>query len=248
MVKKIKIGFLGSRPLAEKILTWVANRKEVVISGVVAPEPEKLPNDNLKKTAQKLKLNVMSFAELFNQNPDIVFSINYWKKITLPYLNQPPLGIINIHHSYNLRLRGRYSTSFAILRARKDNFWKHGTTLHYIEEEIDRGPIIDCESCEILEEDTAETLFNKVENLALGLFAEKFTDIISGDVKTYPPADESFYYAKSDAENKEINLSWSAEEIYDFVRAWTFSGKPKPYIQYKNYKIFLTLENLKTNE
>jgi methionyl-tRNA formyltransferase len=83
------------------------------------------------------------------------------------FLECAPKGFWNIHHSYNLRLRGRNITTHAIIRSKIDNIYYHGTTIHKMVPQLDAGPIVASEAIEICTNDTAYTLFNKVNKIAL---------------------------------------------------------------------------------
>ena len=168
----MRIAFAASRKLGEELILWVHQNRElynIEIIGGIAPEFKGWWDDKVNDLYEELGINVFDdFDDLvFNGKPDLIFSINYWRIIPEDQINRIPKGIINIHHSYLLRFKGRYSTSWAIIHARKDNYWKHGSTLHYVNKNLDSGSIIASESCSITTEDTAETLFRKVEGLAM---------------------------------------------------------------------------------
>ena len=239
-----KIGILGSRDLSCKILKWIIEQNSVNIIGVVAPPFNGWWNDKLKDLAEKNNLIVFdSIEELLEQKPDVLFSINYWKTISKEHIDLVKGGIVNIHHSYLLKYRGRYSTSWAIINARKLSNWYHGTTLHYISPELDNGPIIDSYKCEITESDTAETLFEKVESLAYDIFKDNFNRIINNKITKFLEPDPDFiYYDKDSNKNLEIKYGTPIEEVYDFIRAWTFKDRPKPYFNFMGKNISLSLE------
>lgn len=236
---QVRVGFLGSRPLGAKILRWISTRRNVELVGAVAPPFRGWWSDTVAETARAARVPLVSARELFRRRPDVVFSVNYWKRLPAAWIRRPPLGVVNLHHSYNLRLRGRYSTSFAILRARRDRFWKHGSTLHYVTAELDRGPVIATRACPITERDTAETLFRRVEDLGFRLFQEAFERILRGRANTSAPARRSFLYSKSDGRNREAKPTWPPERLWDFTRAWSFPGRPRPFIRCNRHKIFL---------
>ena len=244
-----RIGILGSRNLSCKILQWIVEQNDVNIIGVVAPPFNGWWKDELKHDAEHNKLQVFdSIEELLEQKPDIIFSINYWKTISKEHINLVKGGIVNIHHSYLLKYRGRYSTSWAIANARKSSNWQHGTTLHYISPELDAGPIIDSYKCEITELDTAETLFTKVELLAYDIFISNFKKIIENTITTFLKPDPEFvYYDKDSNKNLEIKYGIPIEEVYDFIRAWTFKDRPTPYFNYMGKKILVSLETNDVN-
>jgi len=240
-MKWSRVGILGSRKLACRITQWIAEQPDVEIVGVVAPPFKGWWRDRLRDTANSLGIPVLSLGELMTMHSDVVFSLNYWRLLPLDFTEAIPGGVVNVHHSYNLRLRGRYSTSWAIVRARQDNFWKHGTTLHYIDEDLDRGRIIESRACDIEDDDTAETLFAEVENLAFQLFRDRFRDIMNGACETYEPPEPTFFYGADSNANLEMSWDQPPEDIYDFVRAWTFPGRSTPYFVFGGKKLFVSL-------
>jgi len=238
-----RIGILGSRKLACLLTKWISEQKDVQIIGVVAPSFKGWWDDQLKEVAEKKSIPVFaSIEELLNEKPDIVFSINYWKIIEPQHINLVKGGIINIHHSYLLKYKGRYSTSWAIINARKLNCWEHGTTLHYIDEKLDEGNIIDSYKCIITEDDTAESLFEKVEILAIQMFKDNFQKIIMGTKFEYlRPDNESIFYDIDSNKCLEIPYGLPIEQVYDFVRAWTFKDRPTPYFKFEGKEIHLII-------
>ena len=238
-----KIGIIGSRALACNILEWIVNEGDVEIVGVVAPPFKGWWNDNLRDIAIRLNLQVFDeLNDLVSKQPELIFSINYWKIIDEDTIKKIPAGIINIHHSYLLKYRGRYSTSWAIINARKLNCWYHGTTLHYITKDLDAGPIIASYKCEILETDTAEVLFERVEKLAIKMFKENFQKAVNRQIEKYLEPDLNYFYYDIDSKNEiEIIYGTPIAEVYDIIRAWSFKDRPKPYFVFNNRKILLSL-------
>jgi len=239
-----RIGILGSRQLACRIMEWISTQPDIDVVGCVVPQFEAWWQDDVGNTAQRLGFPLSSLEQIASKSPDVIFSINYWRLIPVDMIRSTPGGIVNIHHSYDLRLRGRYSTSWAIIRARKDDYWQHGTTLHYIDEELDRGQIIESRACTIEPDDTAETLFARVEDLAFGLFRDRFWDILEGNCETYRPPEPSFFYGCDSNANLEMSWDWSPEEVYDFVRAWTFKDRPRPYFTLQGRRLLVEFAGL----
>ncbi|MDA9792192.1 formyltransferase family protein [Schleiferiaceae bacterium] len=242
----MKIAFAASRKLAIRIIDWICENKaeyNIQIVGGVALDFDNWWEDKVAETYQQRCIPVFSsLEEMINaSSPDIVFSLNYWKIIPEEFVAKIPKGIINIHHSYKLRFRGRYSTSWAILHARKDNNWWHGTTLHHIDSKLDNGPIIASERCQIMENDTAETLFERVEDLAVEMFMENFGDMLNGVESFIEPDEDFFYYGKNSKKNLRFDGDMSFDELYDFVRAWTFRNRPGPFIENRGRIIELSL-------
>jgi len=181
----------------------------------------------LEKHFEKPNVEIIETEkDIFAANPDIVFSLNYWKIIKKKYTQK--FIITNLHHSYNLTYRGRHMCSWAIINARKHNLWVHGTTMHIMDEHLDCGRIIYSYPCPIYENDTAYSLYKRCEELAERKFTENYLKILQGDYKTkkFPPG--KFHYSERDLTH-QVDLSLPPIEIYDRVRALTFPGKPVPY-------------------
>jgi methionyl-tRNA formyltransferase len=238
----MKVAIIGSRNLASIITEWIYRSKKVEVVGGVFPIFEANWDFKFQTILEELQIPIFeSLEDLLQIKPDLIFSINYWKKINKEQIDKVKFGIINIHHSYLLKYKGRYTSSWAILNARKLNCWEHGTTIHFIDENLDEGRIIDSWKCEISENDTAESLFWRTEKLAFEMFKLNFDKMLSPIHDFKEPATESFFYDKN-SNNLEISLNSDPLFIYDFVRAWTFKNKPKPYFKISDKLIYLSLE------
>lgn len=227
-MNKIRILFLGSRPLGTFAYKTLSEMDNVTIVGSV-----------VKKTSETAwwKEDPYQLADqtLFTHDAinhlvfDLGVSINYWKQIDPAIIRKPTLGFINIHHSYMLSLRGRNMTTHAILGARQNNRWYHGTTLHYIDDGLDTGPIIATQSCPITETDTAWTLFNKTEVLAKEMLALWLPRITTGRPPVSTPEQMQPLNLRSDGMMKTIgNLFFDPLLSYDIVRAYDFNGHYEP--------------------
>ena len=242
MGKKI-IGICGSRAIALDLSLWVIENYSENEIYFVTPEDS---DDPLAAYLFNYNIQTLSFEELIAKKPNIIFSINYWKKIEKVIIDSIPLGIINLHHSYKLKYKGRYSTSWAIMNARRLDCWEHGTTLHYIDEKLDEGEIIDTRKCEIDEFDTAYTLFNKVEILAIEMFKENFHKLINAKIISRIQRDETpfFYSEKSINEIFDEGKRYTLIELYDIARAWSFPDKPMPRFNINGVEITLDFNKL----
>lgn len=239
-----KIAIIGSRKLACILTQWLVLREDIRIVGAIVPPFKERYSEEFKQALVKNNINIYTELHdlILSEKPEIIFSINYWKIISKHHIDSVPKGIINIHHSYLLRFKGRYTASWAIINARKDNCWVHGTTLHYIDERLDEGLIIDSRQCKIGENDTAQTLFDKVEILAIEMFKSNFEKLLKGVQDFLEPSKLTYFYGKDSNLDLEIDKDLPIEDIYDHVRAWSFSGRPKPFIRYNDKKIYLSLD------
>lgn len=158
---------------------------------------------------------------------DIGLSVNYHKIIREEVLCHCRKGFYNVHHSYNMRLRGRNITTHVLLNSLKENIYYHGTSLHRMVPKLDAGPIVASSSIEIEDTDTAYTLFKRTDDLAFELLKEWMPRIATQNVFPYYPSDECVHdYKNADLPDKRIDIeSMTPDEIDIYVRAFDFPGK-----------------------
>lgn len=240
-MKKNKVLFLGSRPLGSYVYKILSQMDNVEIIGSVVRKPSE--NAWWKEDPYELSGgNIFTHADIQRIDFDFGVSINYWKLIEPEVIHKPSLGFINIHHSYLLSLRGRDMATHAILGARKNNRWYHGSTLHYIDDSLDSGPIIASESCPITEADTAWTLFNKTEILAKQILKKWLPRIVANRPPTATPEKLQPLNLRSEGAMQRIgDISFDPIQSYDVVRAYDFNGYYEPASTIiGNKQVFLT--------
>lgn len=159
-----------------------------------------------------------------NANPEIIFSIGGMQIIPKEIINTPKLGVLNIHPALLPKYRGRYSTAHAIFNGEKET----GVTVHWMNEEIDAGPIIMQKSYPIGDNDTAKEVYNQFTEIGTNLFADFIKLWISGKKIIATPQNErqATYYPKGLPNDGKINWNWSGEQIRNFIRAMTFAPYP----------------------
>lgn len=241
---KSRIVFLGSRDLGYKALKSLIEDDRFMIVGVgVGPDSEYRNSENdLNSLIKKYKLNIINESDLDNTDFEVGISVNYHKIIKKSVLDLASRGFWNIHHSYNLRLRGRNITTHAILNSKKDQIYYHGTSLHQMVPELDSGPIVASRSVKIESDDTAYTLFTKVDKIALELFKEWIPRIAFEKVYPYDAPNEGVrMFRAKDLPSKEIPRNLTDDEIYDYVRAFDFPGHEPAFMYADGEKVELVV-------
>lgn len=175
---------------------------------------------------------------------DLILSLGYWRIISGDVIRSVPLGILNLHHSHMLKYRGRHTATWAILNGETH----HGTTLHYMSDKLDDGPILDSRKVFIEPDDTAGTLFKRINVEGLDMLKTNIHRALS-DAKAHEvldvPSSEFKMYKKKDLVH-EIDASLLSKDPGSFarnVRALTFPGMPKPYIIVDGTKIFMSADH-----
>lgn len=190
------------------------------------------------------KRNNLTLEELASQC-DLVLSLGYWRIIKRDVIDSVPLGILNLHHSYMLRYRGRHTATWAIMNKERS----HGTTLHYVSEHLDNGPILGSREVPIMPDDTAHALFDRInvaglelvkEYLPIALDAERLRNV---QLLTPDPVHRTFKKADMNHEVPASKLATDPDGFIRHVRALTFPGMPRPYIVVNGTKLFISAEN-----
>jgi methionyl-tRNA formyltransferase len=120
--------------------------------------------------------------QLRRLNLDLVISINASQKFKRDLLALPRLGCINVHGALLPRYRGRLPSFWVLANGEKET----GTTVHYMNEELDDGPILMQERVTIEPDDTQDTLIRKTKTLGARLLVEAIDRLEQGSAPTQP--------------------------------------------------------------
>lgn len=245
----LKVIYCGARWLGMECLKELSKYSTVEIIGVVLPKKsERASWQDVKEeeVIKKLKLRTIDWQEAEEiKSIDLVFSVCHGPIFKEPYISSVQYGVINLHPGPLPYYRGRNLCANAIMNGEA---W-FGVTLHYIDEGIDTGPIIDISWLDIFPDDTGKMLFDRTQRLAKRLFQEKLPDILESAkkgkrVSAYKQDNnKAHYYNAKTLINKEVNLFWSREKIYNFVRALQFPTFEPAFFKYKDKKIYLAVQN-----
>ena len=237
----MRVAFAGYRDLLIRCVeTFLSSGHE--IQCVLLPKRELSIYDTechmflLKK---KIRI-VWDIQELIEERIDILISVNYWRVIGPANLRKFKGGVYNIHHSYLLRYAGRNSCSWAIMEREKNNF-THGTTLHKIDENLDRGQIVDSRVIKFSSKTTATELFAYCEDVAVEMFEENIPRLLKGEVSSNLSVskDQVIRYIK---DQPGMNITDYLDDLDAFVRAWGYLNDRGPFIIFKGIKLFVRVE------
>lgn len=150
---KVKVAILasGSGSNAEAIIKWASMTKHVQIACVVSDKksalvlerakkwsiPTLIFNKNKKETRHDFDQRIL--FELKEYSPDWIVLAGYMKLLTINFLNQFPNKVVNIHPSLLPLFPGKDGYGEAYKAGMKES----GCTIHYVDEGMDTGLIID---------------------------------------------------------------------------------------------------------
>lgn len=177
-----RVLFMGRKNIAANMLQWLTTIPSVEVVGVLTDSH--LKGSPTHMIAENLGYPIYSFEHALTalRAGDLVFdlgiSILYWRKFKDEFLSVPTMGIINFHPAPLPDYKGTGGYNFAIL----DGCSNWGVSAHYVDEEIDAGPIIkvlrfgidkEQETCVSLEKKSKEKLEELVMHVITKLLIYK---------------------------------------------------------------------------
>jgi methionyl-tRNA formyltransferase len=226
---KKKIIFFGSSSFAVPPLKALL---EMGFSPLVITKPDKPAGRGKKIRATPVKqwalecgldvwepttLNSEVFYEaLFKRSPDLIVSAAYGAYIPPNILQLPPFGSINLHPSLLPKYRGAAPVQRALMAGEEET----GVTLAYMVEKWDAGDILLQKACQILPEDNAGTLLEKLAYEGSLLLKEALPLIFERKIQAFPQDEKQASYAPK-LKEEEAWLNWErpAQELVNQVRA-----------------------------
>lgn len=153
--------------------------------------------------------------EINSMQPDVIVTCAYGKILPLELLLIPRCGCINVHASLLPKLRGGAPIHHAII----DGYSKTGITIMYMAEGMDTGDMISKREIEIADDDTAESLHDKLMPVARDLLLETLPSILDGTNKR-EKQDESLatYGFNISRKDEKIDFSKTKRQIVNQVR------------------------------
>ena len=129
----------------------------------------------------------------------------------------PKFGCLNIHPSLLPKYRGPSPIQTAILNGDAET----GTTLMLMDQQIDHGPIIAQKKIAITEEETGQTLHNKLADLSADLLIEILPDILANKITAKAQNHKKASYTKIlTRDDGELDFSKKAQDLERQIRAF----------------------------
>lgn len=202
-------------------------RKQII----TAPPVKAYAKDNGIPVYQPNTLNDgTAFSILTEINPDIIVVVAYGKILPKEILSLPKYGCINGHASLLPKLRGASPIQWAIVTGERQT----GVTVMQMDEGMDTGDILAVENTDITDDDTSESLFDRLSVITADLISKTICDIENGRVTPIKQDESKATYAPIiKKEMAHLDFSKTARELCCLVRglySWpvafcTISGK-----------------------
>lgn len=229
-MKKYRTIFIGSGGFAvlpfQAILNCPLLKLELVITSPDRPAGRKqeLTPSPIKQATPQTDIKILQpekiaelKPEISRRRPDLIIVCAYGQIIPKDILDVPRFGSLNLHPSLLPKYRGASPIQFAILNNEK----KTGVTVMLMDEKMDHGPIISQKETEISDEETGQTLEEKLSRLSADFLLKILPRYLKGEIKPQPQNENQATYTKIlKREDGEIDWQKTGQEIEQMARAF----------------------------
>ena len=247
----MKVLFMGTPEIAATILQAIIKSKHEVVGVVTQEDKPKGRGKNLsmppvKEVALEHGIEVFqphiikeesAINRLREFNADIFVVAAYGKILSKEILDIPKYGCINAHASLLPKYRGAAPIQWSIIDGEKLT----GITIMQMDEGLDTGDMLFKAVVEIADDDTADTLYDKLSVCGGSLTVEALDRIEEGDIHPVKQEDSQATYAKMlDKSLGRLSFNRPSAEIERLVRGLNSWPGTFTYINGKTLKIWET--------
>lgn len=226
----MRIVFIGSVYFSKIILEAIILKGAQVV-GVVTKNESSFNSDfsDLSIIAKENSIPYLYVHDINEQSsllwikqltPDIIFCFGWSSLIKKDLLNIPPMGVVGFHPTLLPSNRGRHP----LIWAKVLGLEKSGTSFFFMDEGADTGDLLDQKEFDILFEDDAASLYNKMITNAV-CQVESFLPKLQQ--KKYPRIKQTGLgntWRKREASDGLIDFRMNSKTICNLIR-----GLTKPY-------------------
>jgi len=228
----LRIIFAGTPEFAVPALAALIAAKHEIVMVLTQPDRPagrgmQLKASPVKQLALQHSLNVFQpeslkpaevQAQIAAVQADVMIVAAYGLIIPTVVLNMPKFGCYNIHASLLPSWRGAAPIHRALLAGDAET----GVTIMEVVPALDAGAIVSKGVVPITEQDTTQTLHDKLSKIGAELMVQAMRELAEKDVLPANPQDESLITYAHKLEKSEAAIDWtkSAVEISRQVRAF----------------------------
>ncbi|SMC79630.1 methionyl-tRNA formyltransferase [Moheibacter sediminis] len=265
----MKVVFMGTPEFAAICLERILESEHEVVGVITVPDKpagrgQKLSQSAVAKLAIEKNLNLLQpeklknidfVKELKTLNAD-AFVVVAFRMLPKEVWQIPAKGTFNLHASLLPDYRGAAPINWAIINGETES----GVTTFMIDEKIDTGNILLSNKVEILNDDTAGDLHDKLVEVGKELIIETLNGLEKGIIipKSQPEVAEEKAAPKIFREDCKIDWNESLENIHNKIRglspypaAWSLlkvNNEEKQIKIYKGHFEFAEIDSGKINQ
>lgn len=242
----IKVILAGTPEFSVPIFEEVIKNFEVI---AIISQPDKPANRGYKliPTPTKVlaeKYNIKCYQpnkiseiydELAQLDFDFLLTAAFGQYIPEKILNLPKKAALNVHGSLLPKYRGAAPIQHSLLNGDK----KTGINLIYMVKEMDAGNILKSSEIEIVEDDTSDSLFNKLSILSAQNITKWLKEIYENNFnEIVQDASQVILAPKLTKEEAQIDLSENSDQVINKIKAYSSNPGAYTFINNKRVKLF----------
>ncbi|AYO58364.1 methionyl-tRNA formyltransferase [Chryseobacterium sp. 6424] len=228
-MKPLKVIFFGTPEFAKTALQAIHQSPHKVAAVVtvadkasgrgqkITQSPVKIyAEENHLKVFQPEKLRNTDFLQEIKSLDADVFVVVAFRMMPKILFQMPRLGTFNLHASLLPDYRGAAPINYAIINGET----KTGATTFFINEKIDEGHILLQEELDILPDENAGQLHDRLMEMGARLVVKTLDGLAENSIteKPQPEVAEPKNAFKIFKEDTRINWSLTGRKIHDFIR------------------------------
>lgn len=179
---------------------------------------------------QKLKTQEM-YDALSEIAPDFFVTIAYGKILRQNFLDIPKIAPLNLHASLLPKLRGAAPVQWAIINREKET----GVCLMKMDAGMDTGPVYAVRKTPIHENDTPETLFERLSKISAQILMDNIEAIAGGRLLPVAQAGEPTVAPMLEKSLSLIRFDQDAEKLDALCRG--IAPWPTAYVFYRGKRL-----------
>lgn len=218
--------FLGMNDAGERIYDWLNNREDVEVKALLTEKDQLLLIEELE--------------------PEIVISSGFEHKVPEEIIEVPEKGIVNLHPSFLPYNRGSHPYIWPLV-----DDTPAGVSVHYMNSEMDQGPIIDRKEVRVYPDDTAKDLHERLSFEQFEQFKDIWPDIKEGVEGTEQRPEDGTKHVREDLDKiSEIDLEETIDvrEFINRLRALTYPPRKNAYFERNGSRYYIDLDIVPEDE
>lgn len=257
--KKIKVAFIGCVKSSYEFLKQLCTEDCCEVVCVITSEKNEFnsdyvdlgtfcDNNNIECYYTRDINDDETYEYVLSKKPDVIYCFGWSRLIKKRLLEFPELGVVGYHPAELPNNRGRHPIIWALALGLHET----ASTFFKMDENADTGMILSQKKVEILEEDNAGTLYDKL--LSVGVEqVSTFTKELANGTACYlvQESGSGNTWRKRSKNDGRIDWRMSSKSIYNLVRALThpYVGAHFEYngVDYKVWKVLPEETNYMAN-
>lgn len=189
------------RPVGRKRIITATPTKEIALKyNIPVFQPEKIKDE---------------YEFIKDLKPDIIITCAYGQFVPQGLLDIPPYGCLNIHASLLPKLRGGAPIQHALI----DGYNKTGVTLMEMIKKMDAGRMYAKVETDITDEDTYDTLHERLKLLGAELILNNLDLYFEGKLEGIPQDENEVTISPNISKEEEhIDFTKTTREVFNMIR------------------------------